>query len=54
MKVRLLKPIRVNCQPCEVEVSEEEYIRLRLLNAAEAVISKETTKVKKETKVVKE
>ena len=53
MRVKLKKPIRVNCLPCEVEVTEDEFKRLLLLNAAEPA-EKETTKIKKETKVVKE
>lgn len=54
MKVKLNRAIRVNCLPCEVEVSEEEAHRLFLLNACEIVAPKETKKAKKETRIVEE
>lgn len=37
MKIRITKPIRVNCLSGEVEVTESEFNRLVLLNAVELV-----------------
>lgn len=54
MKVKLKKPIRVNALDGEVEVTEDEFMRLVLLDAVELLPKKETKKVKKETKVIEE
>ena len=54
MKVKLLKPIRVNALAGEVEVTDDEYKRLLLLNACQLVVTKETKKIVKETKIIKE
>lgn len=35
MKVKLIKPARVNALPGEVEVTEQEFIRLQLLSLCE-------------------
>ena len=55
MKVKLTKPARVFCLPGEIEVTEQEYQRLRILNIVEVPIEKETREipekaVKKETR----
>ena len=52
MKIKLIKPIRVNALSGECEVTAEEYARLLLLGAAEPLIEKKEVpeKVKKETR----
>lgn len=42
MKVKVIKPARVNALPCEVEVTESEAERLFLLGLAEPVLKRET------------
>ena len=42
MKVKITKPIRVNCISGECEVTEQEYNRLLLLNAVEPLVEKKT------------
>lgn len=55
MKIKLIKPIRVNALSGECEVTAEEYARLLLLGAAEPLIEKKEVpeKVKKETRKTK-
>ena len=55
MKVKLIRPARVMCQPGEIEVTEFEYNRLQLLCLVEPLMEKETREtpekaVKKETR----
>lgn len=47
MKVKLTKPIRVNAEGGEVEVSEQEAERLFVLGAAEVVTENKEEKKKK-------
>lgn len=49
MKVKITRPIRVNCLSGEVEVTQQEYERLLLLGAVEPGIKA----VQDESKVVK-
>lgn len=45
MKVKLIRPARVNCLPGEVEVSEAEYSRLQLLCLCEPLIEKKAKEI---------
>ena len=45
MKLRITKPVRVNCLKGEVEVEENEATRLFLLGAAEPVLAKESKEI---------
>lgn len=49
MKVKITRPIRVNALAGEVEVSEQEYNRLVVLNAIEVVEVRETPEIEKKT-----
>lgn len=49
MKVKITRPIRVNCLSGEVEVTQQEYERLQRMGAIEP----ETKAVQDESKVVK-
>ena len=42
MKVKITKPIRVNCLSGDVEVTDQEYQRLLLLEAVEPAIEKKS------------
>lgn len=45
MKVKLIRPARVNCLPGEIEISETEYARLQILNIVEPLIEKEIREI---------
>ncbi len=49
MKVKLTRPIRVNCLGGEVEVNEQEYERLLVMDAIETIEVRETPEVEKKT-----
>lgn len=49
MKVKITKPIRVNCLCGEVEVTEQEYERLLVLGVIDSVEVRETPEVEKKT-----
>ncbi len=48
MKVRITRPIRVNCLSGEVEVTQQEYERLKRMGAIETE-AREIPEVKKRT-----
>ena len=62
MKVKITRPIRVNCLSGEVEVTQQEYERLQRMGAIETEarqtpednIIVETREIPEETKDVKE
>ena len=45
MKVKITKPIRVNCLSGDVEVTDQEYQRLLLLEAVEPAIEKKSIEI---------
>lgn len=45
MKVKITKPIRINCLSGECEVTPQEYNRLLLLNAIEPLMEKKTVEI---------
>lgn len=50
MKVKITRPIRVNVLAGEVEVTEQEYNRLLVLNAIESAEERETPEIEKKTR----
>ena len=42
MKVKLIRPARVFALPGEIEVSEQEFVRLQILSLVELPTEKET------------